>query len=105
LFDVRHSPPISPKIAHKIRSFVLLPAQDAKEHEFCELLHRGVAPIMIDHKLLGQVPEPKEEHLYVLIVLQMGDVGIRLRKVSLVVFWYQLEIEIFCELEQLSVFV
>jgi hypothetical protein len=24
--------------------------------------------------------------------------------VSLVVFWYQLEIEIFCELEQLSVF-
>jgi hypothetical protein len=60
---------------------------------------------MIDHKLLGQVPEPKEEYLYVLIVLQMGDVGIRLRKVSLVVFWYQLEIEIFCELEQLSVFV
>jgi hypothetical protein len=56
-------------------------------HEIYVLLHREVAPIMIDHKLLGQVPEPNGGYLYVLIVLKMGDDGIRFGKVSLVVSW------------------
>jgi hypothetical protein len=61
LFNVRHAPTISPKTAHEMLPFLLLPAQDAVEYELCRLLHREVAFTIRIDKAFGQVSEPRDE--------------------------------------------